>query len=215
MPELAELPAFELSGAASIPSNLLDHSRAGAEAIGYANGWSQGVREARESLAAEQAATRAEIAQWRSVASEQIKLALASLASASASLEASAAADAEALEPALMTAAVTIAEALVGHQLRDVPASTQAAMARMIELAPRDEPTTIRLNSAAYAALTEAGVAELLAGVNGASGRILTIEPDDSVAIGEATARYGATTIDGRLSAGIERIRNQLAGRPA
>ena len=213
MPELAELPAFEFTGAASIPADLLDRSRASAEAIGYANGWARGVREAKESMAAQAAAAQAEIDRGRSIAAQQITIALSGLAAAAGALEASAAAEAESLEPALMAAAVTIAEALVGHQLRDIDAATRSAMARMVQLAPRDEPTTIRINTTAYAALGEIGISELLAGVDGASGRELTVEPDDTLGIGEATARHGATTIDGRLAAGIERIRQELAGQ--
>lgn len=213
MPDVAELPVFEFTGAASIPADLLDRSRASAEAIGYANGWARGVREAKTAMAAQAAAAQAEIERGRSVAAQQVTTALTGLAAAAAALEASAAAEAEELEPALIAAAVTIAEALVGHQLRDIDAATRAAVARTVRLAPRDEPTTIRINPTAYAALGEIGLAELLAGVNGASGRELTVEPDDTLGIGDATARHGATTIDGRLAAGIERIRQELAGR--
>jgi flagellar assembly protein FliH len=201
---------FVLAGSSAIPADLLDRARAGAEAIGYAHGWSQGVREARQLMAAEQSMARAEQDRQAEAALHQINAIMTSLAAASAAIEAQAAESAEDDEPALIAAAVTIAEALVGHELRETTAATRDALARMLQLAPRDEPTIIRINAEVHAALGEAGVAELLASITGASGRHIAVEPDDTLAVGDAFARFGSTTIDGRLSEGIRRIREQL-----
>jgi flagellar assembly protein FliH len=213
MSSLPDLVSFELAGTGAIPDRLLSQSRSAAAAVGYAHGWSQGLREARESLLAERLAARE--AQRRFSADRRAALhdALTSLTSAASQLEAAAAPTSSHIEDAIIAAAVEIAEALIGRELADRDEATRDSIARALRLAPAGEPVTVRINSEIHADLNDADITDLIFSIADAAGRDITFEADPTLAVGDAIAQSGATTIDARLSAGIRRVKEHLVVR--
>jgi flagellar assembly protein FliH len=208
---LPDVINFELVGTSAIPAELIERSQADASAVGYAHGWSQGLREARESMQAQAAAARAEVAAERARARAELSTLLSTLAAAAAELQAEANRAAERDENAILVAAVEIAEALVGHQLRDVTAETISALARALRLAPGAEPVTLRLNADVYQQLSSDGFSAVLDSVLETTGRSIAFAPDSGLAVGDVIAVSSATTVDARISEGIRRVREQVA----
>jgi flagellar assembly protein FliH len=203
---LPELLSFEVAGAGAIPERLLAASRAEASAVGYAHGWSTGIREARASMAAEVAQAGAAQRQLADDRQAALSAALRSVTHAANTLEAGLAPSFDEIERLILGAAVEIAEALVGRELRDVDEAGRAALARALQLVPQGESVTIRLHPEVYAALTDNEQPS-----QPISGRTITLEPDSTLARGDAVAVCGATTIDARLAEGVRRVRERLA----
>lgn len=110
-----------------------------------------------------------------------------------------------------MSAALELAEALLGHELRSTELAATSAMTRVLALAPVDEPISVSLNPADHAVLTGSGGGELLAGMPGAAAREITFCADPALASGDAVARCGASNIDARLSEGLRRLREYVS----
>jgi flagellar assembly protein FliH len=211
MSSLPRVFDFELVGTGAIPQDVIDRSRASASAVGYALGWSQGLRDARESIATERAEASEANRKLASQASTSVEALLVSIAAAAAQLEASAQLARERDEDAILAAAVEIAEALMGRELADTDRATRNALARALRLAPAHEPVTVRLNPTVYATMSEKGFDALLGAVVESSGRTIVFEPDPTLGVGDALATCTATSIDARLSEGVRRVREHLA----
>jgi flagellar assembly protein FliH len=199
---------FVLDSGAAIPSQLLVQARADAAAVGYAQGWAQGHREARDARADEVIRLRAESESAARRHAEQLCAALDALAGAAQQLQAREQATAAALEFELARAAVQIATALLGAELADPAVSSITALSRVLGLAPQGQPITVRLSPGDHRALTVAGGAMAHPGD-------ITLMPDVSLRDGDAVAVSGASTIDARLSAAIGRVEAHLADRAA
>jgi flagellar assembly protein FliH len=78
-------------------------------------------------------------------------------------------------------------------------------VARALSLAPSDEDVRVTLHPADLAALGAEGTTRT------EGGRAITFAADDTLAPGDALARSGATSIDARLGAALERVREVLA----
>ena len=115
------------------------------------------------------------------------------------------------LSDQILAAAVQLAEALLGRELRDPEVAAPAALARVLRLAPPHEPVTVWLHPADHQTLTAPAGAALIGSVEGATGRGLSFEVDPELQPGDARARCGSTTIDARLSAGVDRLREYLS----
>ena len=112
---------------------------------------------------------------------------------------------AEQFEDLILSAALAIAEALVGHVLHDDESRSRGVLAHALSLVPEREDVQIRLHPADHAAL----VADA-AGAARAATRSVTLIADPSLQPGDAVARCGATEIDARIAAGIARVREVL-----
>ncbi|HZC72239.1 MAG TPA: hypothetical protein VE442_16210, partial [Jatrophihabitans sp.] len=125
-------PQFEVSTSAGVPERLLRPARAAAHAAGYAAGWADGMHaaKARAEVAAEQA--RAELDARQAEQRVAVQRGLAGLDAAAERLERIALPGAEELESVLLEAAFGIAEALVGHALRDDEKRAPAVLARVL-----------------------------------------------------------------------------------
>lgn len=209
---MPEMLTFEVAGNAAIPERLLATSRSEAAAVGYAHGWSQGLREARESLLAEQVAAATEHREFIDARDFNFRAALGSLVKAADQLEQAAVPTIEQNENAIIAAAVEIAEALLGLQLQDRGVAGRAAIARSLRLTPSGEKVVVRLNPLVLAAIMDEGLQTVLASVSEAAGHEVVLEADATLAPGDAMARCGATTIDARLSAGVQRVKQHVAG---
>ena len=211
MPETLGRLAFDFASDAGVPDQLVEQARAEARAVGYAQGWAHGLRDAAESQAAERAAADAERAAVRNRQEQQVGSALQALEAATADLRQRTMRVTDDIEDQILAAAVELAEALLGRELRDPEVAAPAALARVLRLAPATEPVTVWLNPADHETLTAPHGTALVGSVEGATGRALTLETDPELQPGDARARCGSTTIDARLSAGVARLREYLS----
>ena len=203
--------AFDFASDAGVPDQLVEQARAEARAVGYAQGWAHGLRDAAESQAAERAVADAERAALRNRQEQQVSSALQGLQAAAADLRQRTMSITDDIEDQILAAAVKLAEALLGRELRDPEVAAPAALARVLRLAPANEPVTVWLNPIDHTTLTAPNGTALIGSVEGATGRGLTFETDPELQPGDARARCGSTTIDARLSAGVARLREYLS----
>jgi flagellar assembly protein FliH len=203
--------AFDFSGDAGVPDRLVEQARGEARAVGYAQGWAQGVRSAAEAQAAERTVAAAEEAALRARQEQQVASALQALQAAAADLRQRTLTITDEISDQLLAAAVELAEALLGRELRDPQVAAPAALARVLALAPDEQPVTVWLSPLDHDTLTGPGGSALVGSVEGATGRGLTYEIDPELQPGDARARCGSSTIDARLSAGVGRLREYLS----
>lgn len=208
---MPETVAFDFAGQSGVPDLMVEQARGQARAVGYAQGWAQGSRDAMQALAAERAAGEAELAALRARQEQQVEVALQALQDAAAQLRQGTISITDDIEDQILAAAVQLAEALLGRELRDPEVAAPAALARVLRLAPANEPVTVWLHPADHETLTGPAGAALIGSVEGATGRGLTFESDPDLQPGDARARCGSTSIDARLSAGVARLREYLS----
>lgn len=199
-------PLFEVACDAGVPDELLAEARAAAQAAGYAAGWANGIQAARLVADAEARAARAERERVEAARREQVQRSIRALDAAAATLEQRAVPAAEQLEELIVEAAFAIAEALVGRALEDEQTRGMAAVRRALALAPIGEEVTVRVSPADHAVLTADGAEP----VSGIANRIVYLVADSDLAPGDAIASCGATTVDARLAAGLQRVREVL-----
>ncbi|MFQ4148037.1 hypothetical protein AAGW05_04960 [Arthrobacter sp. LAPM80] len=104
-------------------------------------------------------------------------------------------------EAALFSHALELAEALLGHELRDGETSARAALARACGKVGTEVPLSIHMNAADIAAL--AGT-ELPDGV--------VLAEDAAISRGDAVAEYPDGFLDARLASAVRRARDALLG---
>jgi flagellar assembly protein FliH len=196
---------FEVAGSAAVPDDLLAEARAAAHAAGYTAGWASGIRAAQAEAAVEALRCRVEADQLLAEQRAEVQRCIAGLDAAAASLEQQSLPTVQQLETLLLESAFAVAEALVGHALRDDAVRAPAALARVLALAPAGEPLTVRVSPADHAVLTASGEPDPV------SSRPITLVADPALAAGDAVATTGATEIDARLRAGLARVREALA----
>jgi flagellar assembly protein FliH len=131
---------------------------------------------------------------------------LRALDRAIAELEQHASAPAEQLASAVLGAAISLAEVLVGHEL-SLADHSHDTLLRALRHVPTGAPAVVHLARADYDALTAAGP---LPGADGLT-RDITLVPDDTLRTGDAIVSCQSTTVDSRLAAAIARLRTQLA----
>jgi flagellar assembly protein FliH len=203
--------AFEFGSPAGVPDAVLAQARSEASAIGYAHGWAQGIREARETQQVLVAANAERIAAAELQSAAELRAATEALMAAATKNAAARDTFVEMQAEKIIDAAFSIAEALVGLALKLPEFAAPAALARVLAEAPPAEPIVVRMNPNDRAVLTGAGGSHMMAQIAGSTGRELTLQPDPQMPRGDAIAHFGDSTIDGRISAGLERVRERLA----
>jgi flagellar assembly protein FliH len=211
LPDTAASLAFDFTSDAGVPDRLVEQARAEARAVGYAQGWTHGLRSAADSQLAEHAAAAAERAALLVRQERQVASVLRALEHAATDLRQRTLSITDEITDQILAAAVQLAEALLGRELRDPEVAAPAALARVLRLTPADEPVTVWLNPADHRTLTAPAGSALVGSVEGATGRGLTFEVDPELQPGEARARCGSTSIDARLAAGVDRLREYLS----
>lgn len=106
-------------------------------------------------------------------------------------------------EQALFSCALELAEALLGHELRDGETSARAALARAYGTGEVEVPVAIRMNPADLAVLGR---------VTGILPETLTLVGDPALNRGDAVAEYPYGFVDARLDTAVARVRAALAG---
>ena len=111
-------------------------------------------------------------------------------------------------EQALFSHALELAEALLGHQLRDGKTSARAALARACGTGSAEVPLSIRMHPDDLTELNAAGrdALDLPASVQ--------LVPDPSLNRGDALANYPHGFLDARLGTAVARTRTALLNEP-
>jgi flagellar assembly protein FliH len=198
-------PDFELTG--GVPAELLDEAQRQARAVGYAQGWTQGLREAAagQAVLAEQARLDRAAAVERQAA--EVSSAVQAVLRAADQVRQTVVEVTDELSDRMLAAAVELAAVLLGQQLADPHVSASAALRRVLEQVPDEQPVTIRLSQQDYDTLSGAGGCELIAAVQATAQGRISLECDPSLAPGDALARSAATSIDARLTTALARLR--------
>lgn len=203
---LKTMEGFDFAGPAA-STELVESARVDARAVGYAQGWAQGLREAAAGQAAEVEQARAERAFALRTQANEVATAVSAMLRATARLDASAVELTDELSDRMLAAAVELAAALLGQELTDPLVSARSVLNRVLERAPENQPITIWLSPEDHAVLTGPDAPALLASLEAGVAARLSFEKDPSLAPGDATARSAATTIDAKLSTAIVRLR--------
>lgn len=106
-------------------------------------------------------------------------------------------------EQALFSCALELAEALLGHEIRDGETSARAALARAYGTGEAEVPVAIRMNPADLAVLGR---------VTGILPETLTLVGDPALNRGDAVAEYPYGFVDARLDTAVARVKAALAG---
>jgi flagellar assembly protein FliH len=203
LPDTLSDPAFQLTG--GVPSELLESAQQQARAVGYAQGWTQGLREAAagqavlaEQVRIEQQATAREQA-------ERVGSAVQAVLRAAEQVQQTVVEVTDQLSDQMLAAAVELAAVLLGQQLADPEVAAAAVLRRVLPEVPDGQPVTIRLSPTDYETLTGPVGVELLTSLQAADR--VSFESDPSLAVGDAIARSAATSIDARWTAALARLR--------
>ena len=196
---------YQLGSVGAQSAGGTDRSTARTE--GYAVGWAQGMREAREVTTA--ARQRAELELLRMLREREAELGqgLAAVSAAAGEVRATTVQRSEEIAEFIMSAAVDLAEAILGAAVSaDVLTAARAAVSRALTQLPIAGPAvTVRLNPEDHAALTATDIAEL------SGGRDVALVADPGLARGDAVAENRVSTVDATLSAALQRVRQELA----
>lgn len=195
-------PLFEVTAGAAIPSAVLDPARRAAESAGYAAGWAAGIAAARSVSDAEARATRTRAEQAAQTARGRLEQGVAALDAAARQLTERSAPNLAELQELIASSAFAIAEAVVGVALRDDDVRGRAAVSRALALVPDGHDVEVALHPADLATVT-ASEAGLPANVR--------LVADPALAPGDAVATCPATTVDARIGAALERVREALS----
>jgi flagellar assembly protein FliH len=201
-------PLFEIAQSSGIPEGVLAPARDAAQAAGYTAGWASGARAARAVADTAAGASRTESERLSALLRDRLHATFAAIDKAADALEQRAVPAAEQLEDVIVSAALAIAEQLVGHSLRNDPDRAPATLARVLALVPANEDVAIRLSAEDHAILTADDPDSLEP--SGAV-RSIRLVQDASLQPGDAIATSGATVIDARISVGLARVREVLA----
>jgi flagellar assembly protein FliH len=177
---------------------ITEQARVHGHSAGYAAGRrdaERDVEELRRSLAAEYAAKGAAL-------DSIVQSSLAALALATARLDAWERETMAAADLALASAAIELAEGILGRELSSSPDSARTAIDRALSQAGRVEAGAVRLNPIDHAAIIASGKVD-------ASLRLLI---DPSLARGDAILDLPDGYIDARIATALDRARAAIAG---
>jgi len=196
--------------ATSAQSKIAEDAKARGYTQGHAAGYTAGLRRAAEDAAVERARMDAEHA---AVLAENARRNAAEVAALHAASDALIRRTVPVLadsEHALLSAALELAEALLGREMNDGEASARSALARVTPsrdsmAADAEVPHTVRMHPADVAIL--AGLVPAPEDANG-----LAIVADPTLARGDAVADYPHGFLDARIGTALARARAALFG---
>ncbi|MFC0486982.1 FliH/SctL family protein, partial [Sinomonas atrocyanea] len=153
--------------------------------------------------AARQEQRRAEHAAALAALRARAEAAVAVLAAAARALEARTAPVLAEAESQIAAAALAVAEAAIGRELGDAPGGARAALARALSAPDAAAVLAVRLHPADLALLGEAA---------GSVPASVSLEPDPSLARGDAVAVYPDGELDARIGTALARAAAALTG---
>lgn len=193
---------------AALTDQAIEEARRGAAAQGYAAGWADGQRTAAAEVRAEAARQAAATEQNQRSQAEALLAGLQGLQAAVAQLENRMAEPMAEAETALATAAVDLAEAILGRELALAADPGLDAVRRALALAPANRPVVVRMNPVeadAVRAIFDSKSADF------AIGREISVVPDPSVLAAGCVIECDATRIDAQLGPALQRVWAVLA----
>lgn len=176
-------------------------------ADGYAVGWAAGSRAAASKAEQERRAETERNAKLRAEHTARVEHALATLEAAARAARDRVVPVLAQAEQELTQAAVELAEAVLGAELRDRGASLRAAVHRALDVEGDDRVVRIRLHPADLAALDDLDDA-LRTELRIPKG--VELVADASLELGDAISEFEDGILDARLSTALRRIRHTL-----
>ena len=186
-------------------SKIQEDAKSRGHTQGHAAGYTAGLRRAAEDAAVERARMDAEHTAALAAVAARGAAELAALRAASDALIRRTVPVLVDSENTLLTAALELAEALLGREMNDGEASARAALARVAAAADGDVPHTVRMHPADVVILN--GLVPVPAETAG-----MTIVADPALARGDAMADYPHGLLDARLGTALARARAALFG---
>lgn len=194
--------AFSALSYPAIQNPARDRAEEEARTRGHAAGYAAGAARARQEAAVAAAAAEDRSALEAAQAELRVRSALGALNAAVSALNTRTVPTLEAMEAQVASAAVEIAEALMGRELSAAEDSGLSALQRALNPDVPAPVHTIRMNPADLAAIPANMLAE--AGAN--------LVGDPSLAPGDAVAEYPNGFLDARLSSALTRLKTAIAG---
>lgn len=190
-------------GAASstYSTSAAERERARAKTQGYAEGFAAGMGAVTKQGRARQQQLQEDFDARSAAQQAEQDAALAALGAAAEALSARAVPAIEAADRSLVESAMTLAEAILGHELRDGEHAASAALRRIVGAVDPSEIRAVRMHPQTAADLP-AGSAERVG---------VTVHRDPQLAPGDAVADLPEGFIDARITAALRRCRQILA----
>ncbi len=195
-------PAFTAIAYPAVRSRPQSDADDQARARGYAAGYAQGAREAERELAARREQLDGEAAEAASRAEALLRLRIGAVDTLLHALEARLEPVVANAQDSLAAAAVDLAEAVLGVELRDAGTSAKSIVSRVLASVDASEVTVVRVHP---------GELPLLTGLFGTHEAIHLVA-DDSLDRGDAVAELPNGFVDARISTALERARCALLG---
>ncbi|HEY9498137.1 MAG TPA: FliH/SctL family protein [Terrimesophilobacter sp.] len=170
------------------------------EVRGHAAGYAAGLRAAAEDTEALRATLRAEHDRLEQARQTQVEAAIAVLTAATRALNAVALPVVADSEDVLVSSALELAEAVIGHELRDAEGSARAALARVTAQPISSVVPLVRMNPDDLALLAD----EVLAHQD------FTFMPDPQLPRGDAVAELPDGFLDARIGTALQRAKLAL-----
>jgi len=184
-----------------ILSTLAETARAAARSQGYAVGWADGQRAAREAAGLDAEAADVARAAAEDERRSEHRAAVAALELAAARLHDAVAGLSATVEEHATGLAWELTRELVGHELRSVTGPD--VVRRALQLTPTEPVARLHVHPDHLADLTAADLAEL-------ADRGVSVIGDPTVAWGDALAECDEHVVDLRVSTAMERVRESL-----
>lgn len=172
------------------------------QARGHAAGYAAGLRAAAAETERLRARLRAEHEAALAAGRQSIHRSVEVLNRAAHSLEQSVLPAAETLQENLAAAALDLAEALLGQELKDTETSARAALTRALAGVPRQDIRAVRLHPADLAALDLETI----------SAADVSLKADRTLNPGDAVTDFTHGYLDATLSSALQRARSALSG---
>lgn len=183
-------------------STLAESTRTAARSQGYAVGWADGQRAAREKARLEAEVAEAERLEAEAVREREHRAAVSALELAAARLHEAVAGLSATVEGHATGLAWELTRELVGHELRSVTGAD--VVRRALQLAPTEPLARIHLHPDQLAELTVADLAEL-------GDRGVTAVADPALSWGDAMIEANDHVVDLRVRTALERVREVLS----
>lgn len=201
---LTELP-FRAVSLPTLSHHDADRIETQSRTRGHAAGYAAGLRAAEKERLEQRAACEAEHAEALRAARAFVESALTALAAAVRSADARMLPVLQESEDALASAAIDLAEAVLGRELSDGDRSARAALGRALGAVPPADLTSIRMNPADLAMIDP----ELRAHAG------VPLLPDATLQPGDALAVLPDGYVDARIGTALSRAKAALLGSEA
>jgi flagellar assembly protein FliH len=183
-------------------ARLAESTRTAARSQGYAVGWAEGQRAAREQARVEAEATEAARMEAEAEREQEHRAAVAALELAAARLHEAVAGMAATVEEQATGLAWDLTRELVGHELRNVTGPD--VVRRALQLTPTETVVRLRLHPDHVADLTTADLADL-------AEQGTVVAADHALGWGDALVETDEHVVDLRVRTALDRVREALA----